>query len=153
VVANPIPVDETRSLAWREHGRVHIVVHLSAPGLPSGERIVRFRHGERTFRRPAELVAAPDGGTVLRVSTPTKRLGRVAWFIALRLEGSTGTFHRVSARILAHPNLPVALLPGPPPRTILDPPQPRTSRVRGVARQSRRAGGRIKRAVTSRAGR
>ena len=150
MVANPISVDETRSLAWREDGRVHIIVHLSEPGLPSGERIVRFRHGERTFRRPAELVAAPDGGTVLRVSAPTKRLGRVAWFIALRPEESTGPFHRVSARVLAHPNLPVALLPGPPPSTNLAPPRPRSSRAVGAARQARRAAGRIKRAVSSR---
>jgi hypothetical protein len=153
MVANPISVDETRSLAWRENGRVQIVVHLSEPDLPAGERIVRFRHGERTFRRPAELVPAPDGGTVLTVSAPAKRLGKVAWFIALRPEEAEGAFHRVSARILAHPDLPVALLPGPPPSTNMAPPRPRRDLPRAAARRARRVAGRAKRAVSSRGGR
>jgi hypothetical protein len=145
VVANPIPVDETRSLAYRQNGKVRLLVHLNDPEIAAGEVTVRFRHGERRFRSSATVTTA-QGGATLQLGVAARRLGRVPWFIAVQTEG--GRFVRVQTRVLAHPGLPVALLPGPPPRTRMPPPVPRSgpaATARGVLRRSRRRVGGLKR--------
>ena len=149
MVANSIPVDETRSLAYRDDGLVHLVVHLDDAELPTGARVVRFRHDERRFRRTATLAPAEGGGSTLTVTAPAKRLGRVPWRMALRVVDD-GPFLRISTRVLAHPRLPVALLPGPAPRTQFPPPQPRqhaADAATTVLRRARRVAGHLKRAV------
>jgi len=146
MVANPIPVDETRSLAYRDGADVHIVVQLTDPEALEGDMVVRFRHENRKFRRSATLVAN-EGGSTLTVTAPAKRLGRVPWLMSLQTSDGE-PFLRVQARVLAHPGLPVALLPGPAPRGQLAPPEPPqrpTDTVTTALRPARRVAGRLKR--------
>ena len=146
-----IPVDGPRSLAWREHGQVHLVIHLGDADLVEGHGLVRFRQQGHTFRRKA-LLEPGEGGTTLRVRVPVRHFNRKAWSIALRpVDG--GSFRRLETRILARAGQPVALLPGPKPKAQLAPPEPRPQVVRQVVRRARHVVGRARHAAAARLGR
>jgi len=155
MVTNPISVDETRSLAYRENGQVHLVVHLTDPDVVPGDVVARFRHDQRKFKKPARVTAVEGGGATLELSVPAGRLGRVPWFLAVQ-QADGGPFVRVQTRVLSHPDLPVALLPGPPPRTRMPAPDPRANpaaeSARGLLRQGRRVAGGLKRRLRERSG-
>lgn len=149
---DPIPVDGPRSLAWRESGRVHLVVHLGDADLAAaGKGLVRFRQQGRSFRRTALLEPGEDG-TTLRVLVPVGHFNRQPWSIALRPAG-TGPFRRLETRILARAGQPVALLPGQKPRPQLALPEPRPQVVRQVLPRARHVVGRARHAVAARLGR
>ena len=132
-----IPVDGPRSLAWREDGHVHLVVHLGDAHLAAGQGLVRFRQQGHSFRRAA-LLEPGEGGTTLRVRVPVRHFNRQAWSIALR-PVDTGSFRPLETRILARAGQPVALLFGPKPKPQLAPPEPRPQVVRQVVRRARHA--------------
>ena len=140
------------SVAWREEGRVHVVLDLPAlQGLSSGQDVaVRFRDGERRVRRPATLTSTERGGSVT-VSAPGPRLAAGLWRIAVRVDDAE-TFTRVDARLLVRRGQPIALIPGPAPETRMREPEPRpaprhpTDAARGFA-------GRVVRGVRRRLGR
>jgi hypothetical protein len=143
-----IPVDGPRSLAWRENGRVHLLIHLGDADLAAGKGLVRFRQQNHSFRRTA-LLEPGEGGTTLRVRVPARHFNREAWSIALR-PVDAGSFRRLETRILARAGQPVALLPGPKPKSQLAYPEPRSQAVRQVVRRARHVVGRARRAVASR---
>jgi hypothetical protein len=147
-----VSVDETRSLAYREDGRVHVVLQLPDNTVAPGDHAVRLRTGDRNLRVKG-TVTASDGGVRLSFSVPAKRLGRRTWSVTVQPE-RPGPFLRVSARLLAHPRLPVALLPGPTPRTEMAPPVPRRSvgPVQGrLLSPARRAAARVRSRLLQRA--
>ena len=125
------------SVAWRTNGDLHVALHL--PGLASTESVeVRFRDGERRVRRPATVSSAAEG-ILVEVAVPARRLAEGLWRIAVRA-GDADTFTRVEARLLVRRDRPVALLPGPPPRTRMAEPEPSTPSPSPVGTALRLAG-------------
>ncbi len=113
------------SLAWRVGDRVHVSLHL--PAVEPAETVeVRFRDGERRVRVPGRVSAA-DEGSMVDVEVPARRVAGGLWRIAVRL-GDAESFTRVEARLLVRPDQPIALLPGPAPRTRMPEPPARDSR-------------------------
>jgi hypothetical protein len=111
------------SLAWRDGDELKVALHL--PGVAPVEPVeVRFRDAERRVRRVGTI--APSGeGSLVEVQVPARRLADGLWVVAVRL-GDAEAFTRVEARLLVRPGHPVALLPGPEPKTRLAEPVPRS---------------------------
>lgn len=107
------------SLAWRVDDLVHVVLHLA--DVPVHDAVeVRFRDGERRVRVAGRSAPAPEGSLV-EVEVPARRLAGGLWRIAVRLDDAEA-FTPVQARLLVRRGQPVALLPGPEPRTRLPEP-------------------------------
>ena len=118
----PLAVDHL-SWARREQGRIS--VSLVVTGVPDGPGPTEMELSDgngNSLVAPAEVT--PYGQSVaIRFDVPRESLGDSAWQVSLRT--SAGTSIPVSARLLAAPHLPVALLPGPAPVTRLRAPAPR----------------------------
>lgn len=136
------------SVAWRADGQVH--VHLHLPDVSQqGSVVVRFRDGERRVRRLG-VAAAAEPGALVEVAVPAPRLAGGLWRIAVRV-GDADAFTRVEARLLVRRGQPVALIPGPEPKTRLPEPEPASGPVqKSVTGEARRLAGRVVGAVRRR---
>jgi hypothetical protein len=136
-MAKAAPVELTSSFAYRDGDDVRVVMDLSGRQVARTSVTMRFRNGERGFRRRASAVTSSKG-VRLEVAAPARRLGRRVWALAIQPDEG-GPFLRLQARLLAKPGQPVALLTGPVPRTRLPEPAPRGSASRRVGHLARRA--------------
>jgi hypothetical protein len=121
-MSGPLRVDEVASFAHRVDGGVRVVLHLPDVDLGTDEALVRLRAEGAVCRRPA-TVTTLDGASTLEVVVPAKGLGRRVWQLAVRTDAPS--FRRVQARLLTSDRQPIALIPGPVPRTDLAEPPPR----------------------------
>jgi hypothetical protein len=139
-------VEVISSLAHRQGDQVRLVLHLPDAATPAAQSVpTRFRDGKRRVIQPATVRPATRG-VVLEVMVPAKRLGRGIWSLAFRPEPEQ-PFQPIEARLLTGPRQPIALIPGPVPKTRLREPLPATrpamrsrgrrlvSRVRGRVRR------------------
>lgn len=133
-MAKAAPVELVSSYAYRDGDDVRLVMDLPGQQSAGTSMTIRFRNGERGFRRPVTVVSSSQG-VRLEVAVPARRLGRQVWALAIQPDEG-GPFVRLQARLLAKPDQPVALLTGPVPTTRLPEPAPRgraSSRVRHLA--------------------
>lgn len=119
-----LPVDELLSYAVRSGDGIRVRLHLRGSDLAPGAATVRLRSGRRTLEAAATLERG-DTGALLDL-TATGVRGPRAWRLVLRPAGG-GPPIPLEARLLAAPDRPVALLPGPAPATEMPPPAPRSS--------------------------
>ncbi len=119
-----LPVDELLSYAARTGDSVRVRLHLPETDLEPGGATMRLRSGRRTLEAAADLERG-DTGIVLSFTVTGVR-GARAWRLVLRPSGEAPPIP-VEARLLAAPDQPVALLPGPAPATEMPPPAPRSS--------------------------
>ena len=129
-----LPVDELNSYASRTGGTVTVQVRLRGSDLPAAPATVRLRAGRRTHDLEAQVTR--EGADAEVRFTVAADLGRHAWQLVLR-PPSVDQPVPIQARLLAAPDQPVALLPGPKPATEMPPPPPRShdSAARRVARR------------------
>jgi hypothetical protein len=137
-MARSAPVELVSSYAYRDGDDVRLVMDVPDQQVAGTSVTMRFRSGERVFRRPANAVSS-SRGVRLEAAVPARRLGRQVWALAIQPDEG-GPFLRLQARLLAKPDQPVALLTGPVPTTRLPEPAPRSSassRVRHLAGRAR----------------
>ena len=120
-----VRVDPLYSYARRVGDDVKVVLVLDSGGEPveSGE-VLRLRDGEMV---QVPVTVTPTGDDLARVEAlvPGARLGDGTW--RMKLVDPTGTERRnLQTRVLVRAGMPVALLPGRPPRTRLPEPAPRS---------------------------
>jgi len=132
------------SLAWRGDGHLNLALHLPTADLTAGAEGValQFRDGERRVRRVATVATAVTG-VLVEASVPGPRLAEGLWRIALR-PGADADLVRLEARLLVRSGQPVALIPGPEPKTRMAPPLPEgVAANRSAPSVLRRAVGRL----------
>jgi hypothetical protein len=115
---------EVHHLSWARRAGKDVEVRLLVLGpVEPGTARVELTDGGHA-RLSARAQATPEGdGVALQFSVPQSSLGGSTWQLAL--SGASDTSVPISARLLAAPQIPVALLPGPAPETLLRPPAPR----------------------------
>lgn len=126
---NALDVGLLDSLAWRADDHLNLALHLPGLGAVAADTPVevRLRDGQRRVRVSGTLTPAPAGeGYLVEVSVLGRRVAGGLWRIAVRL-GDAESFIPVEARLLVRRGHPVALLPGPEPRTRMAEPPPRPS--------------------------
>ena len=127
-MSGPLRVDEVASLAHRVDGGVRVVLHLPEVDLGSDQAVVRLRtEGGAVRLRPA-TVTTLDGSSTLELVVPANGLGRRVWRLAVRSPDAP-SFRRLQARLLTSDRQPIALIPGPMPRTDPAEPPPRRGRL------------------------
>jgi len=131
-------VDTVASYARRRADAVDVVLLL--PDAPAFDEptTLRLRDGQKTLRCAATCVQTA-GGVLVTASVPGRQLGKQVWRLSLQT-GEPRTSHQLEARLLASRAQPVALLTGPVPETVLQPPRPRaTTAPSGPATPAARA--------------
>ena len=109
-------VSNIASYARRVDDQVRVVLHL--PELDTGplhDARLRFVAGDQRFGVPATVTPASPG-VIVTAQAGGDRLGDSVWQLVLVGAGGETTW-RLEARLLARPGQPVALLPGPAPKT------------------------------------
>jgi hypothetical protein len=122
-------VDTVASYARRRADAVDVVLFL--PGAPALDEptTLRLRNGQKTLRCAATSLPTA-GGVLVTASVPDRQLGKQVWRLSL-LTGEPRTSRQLEARLLASREQPVALLTGPLPETVLQPPRPRATTAPG----------------------
>jgi hypothetical protein len=116
--ADELTLELSASYAHRVGDDLHVVLQL-ADGPADAPAHLELRAGKKVVRVP---VTSRDGA--LDATVPSAGLRPGLWRLALT--GAEGSARPVQARLLNSRKQPVALLPGPLPRTQLPPPQPST---------------------------
>lgn len=127
-----LTVDLPASYAHRAGDDIHVVLALSDDVPADSAARLQLRAGRKIVRVPATASdpapfpgdgAGLDGaaGLVLDARVPSADLRPGVWSVGL--VGSDGAVTPVEARLLNSRKQPIALLPGPVPRTVLAPPQ------------------------------
>ena len=118
------PINTISSYARRSGDQIHLVLDIPSDGsVPDGAAEVRVK-GPRAMARASATVTPVAGGSRVQASLPAKLLKADVYRLALRPNGA-GTFQRLQARLVVSPTQPIALLPGPAPRTRILPPRPK----------------------------
>lgn len=135
----PLAVQAESSYARRSGADVRLVLHLPDRGPVTGDRAslrLTSRKGRREAEAAAEVRAAGDAGVLLEARVPRRALPPAVWGLAVTAD-SDAPATRLQARLLTSDAQPVALLPGPVPRTRMAPPTPRPTTAEPVGRMSR----------------
>lgn len=109
-------VSNISSYARRVEDRVLVVLHV--PGLSAmaaGDVRLRFVSGEEHFGVPASVTPASPG-LIVTAQADADLLGDRLWRLVLVSRDRESTW-KLEARLLAKAGQPVALLPGPAPRS------------------------------------
>jgi hypothetical protein len=145
-----LTVELSASYAHRAGDDIHVVLSLADEVPADAAARLQLRAGRKVVRVPATptepaVSAAADGldqsdapeapsGLVLDARVPAADLRPGVWSVGI--VGTDGAVTPVEARLLNSRKQPIALLPGPVPRTILPPPQ-RTAPARPTAARAR----------------
>ena len=119
----PLALDETLSFAHRDDEVVKVRLRVPGGSVPAGRAAVGLSAGARRFKVAADVTGDEQGVTVDFTAAGAKLRQRV-WSLDIQ-PVSGGPAVLVQARLLARPEQPVALLPGPVPTTRLPAPSPR----------------------------
>jgi hypothetical protein len=121
-----LAVELSSSFAHRVHDDIHVVLQLAADRPVDGAHL-QLRAGKKVVRVPVTPAVGggrgDGGGPVLDARVPTTDLRPGVW--RLGLVGSDNRVTALRARLLNSRKQPIALLPGPVPRTLMAPPQRR----------------------------
>ena len=124
----PMPglrVDPLLSYARRAGSRVQVVLEVVGER-PSGDVMVRL-HADRSVDEPATVTPSGAGRFVIDLHVDADRLGDGTWRMRL-IDPGADEPQNLQTRLLLRSDMPVALLPGPPPDTVLPEPEPPTGR-------------------------
>ena len=117
-----VRVDPLLSYARRAGARVQVVLEVVGEP-PSGDVMVRL-HADRSVDEPATVTPSGAGRFRVDAHLDADRLGEGTW--RMRLIDSAGDEpQNLQTRLLLRAGMPVALLPGRPPDTMLPEPAPR----------------------------
>jgi len=116
-----LSVELSASYAHRVDDDIHLVLQLADDVALDASAQLQLRAGKKVVRVPSTASPA-DGGQRLDARLPAADLRPGVWRVAL-VSADRGVLP-VEARLLNSRKQPVALLPGPTPRTELAPPQP-----------------------------
>ena len=120
-----VRVDPVLSYARRAGARVQVVLEMVGEP-PSGDVKVRL-HADRSVDESATVTPRGAGRFVVDVHVDADRLGEGTW--RMRLIDSAGDeAQNLQTRLLLRNHMPVALLPGRPPDTVLPEPEPPNGR-------------------------
>lgn len=122
----PVKVETISSYARRSGSAIELVLRLEDGEAVAGPSTSLRVRGPRGAVSTTAAVSATQRGVQLDASLPSNRLAPGVWRIAVRPEPGA-PFRRVQARLLVSRTQPVALLPGPAPRTKMEPPSRRTA--------------------------
>ncbi|HYO40533.1 MAG TPA: hypothetical protein VER39_12860 [Nocardioidaceae bacterium] len=142
-----LAVELSSSFAHRVKDDIHVVLQLADERAVANASL-QLQAGKKVVRVPATPAATGGrgdrGGPVLEVYVPAADLRPGVW--RLGLVGSDDGVTALRARLLNSRRQPIALLPGPVPRTLMAPPQRRPAaaaapdgRARAYATASRLA--------------
>lgn len=123
-----LEVQAESSYARRSGDDLRLVLHLPDRGPVTGEHATlgfSSRKGRRQAQAAAE-VRASGTGVLLEARVPRRDLPPAVWRLTVS-SGGDGPATRLKTRLLTSDTQPVALLPGPVPRTRMAPPAPRPS--------------------------
>jgi hypothetical protein len=118
-------VDPLLSYARRAGSRVQVVLEVVGER-PSGDVMVRL-HADRSVDEPATVTPSGAGRFVIDAHVDADRLGDGTWRMRL-IDPAADEPQNLQTRLLLRSDMPVALLPGPPPDTVLPEPEPPTGR-------------------------
>ena len=136
-----LAVDLSASYAHRAGDDIHVVLQLADETALDAAAQLQLRAGRKVVRTPATSTYTP-GGRVLDARVPAADLRPGVWRLGL-VDAGQGV-QPVEARLLNARRQPIALLPGPTPRTELAPPQPaRAASPAGTRGRAYRAAGRV----------
>lgn len=117
-------VDPLLSYARRVPDGVKVILVVDATEeLLGADAVLRLRDGDVTDH-PVTVTPTEDGRSRVEALIPGDRLADGTW--RMKLVDRAGTEPRnLQTRILVRSGMPVALLPGRPPRTLMPEPAPR----------------------------
>ena len=117
-----VRVDPLLSYARRAGARVQVVLEVVGEP-PSGDVKVGL-HADRSVDEPATVTPSGAGRFRVDVHVDPERLGEGTWRMRL-IDSADDEPQILQSRLLLRADMPVALLPGPPPNTVLPEPEPR----------------------------
>lgn len=116
-------VDPLLSYARRVGDGIRVVLVVGPAEQPIGADVVlRFRDGD-VVDHPVTVVTADEGRSRIEALIPGDRLAEGTWRMKL-VDPTGGDRLNLQTRVLIRPGMPIALLPGRPPRTRLPEPTP-----------------------------
>ncbi len=119
-----VRVDPLSSYARRVGDDVKVVLVLDLGDQPLGADVaLRLRDGE-VVDVPITLTPAEEGRARVEVLVPGDRLEGGTWRLRL-VDQASGDRRNLQTRVLVKAGMPVALLPGRPPETLMPEPEPR----------------------------
>jgi len=117
-----LAVDLTESYAHRVGDGVHLVMRVDEASAIGGRDLLQLRKGKRIVRVPVTATPSPSG-MVLDAIVSTQQIGVGTWRLGLASVAERPV--PLEARLIYSRKQPVALLPGPLPATVLEPPAPK----------------------------
>jgi hypothetical protein len=114
-------VDPLLSYARRSGDDVQVTLEISGPR-PSGDLGLRLR-GTDTVDHPVSVTPSGKGRFRVEALIPKAGLDDGTW--RMRLLDGSGEQRNLQTRLLLREGMPIALLPGRPPDTVLPEPSPR----------------------------
>jgi hypothetical protein len=119
-----VRVDPLLSYARRVGSDIKILLVVDPADQPLGaDTALQLRDGD-VIDSPVSVAPAGDGRARVEATVPGDRLVDGTW--RMRLVDPTGTERRnLQTRVLVRAGMPIALLPGRPPDTLLPEPLPR----------------------------
>lgn len=121
----PLRVDPLLSYARRVGDDLQVVLVVGPDAEPVGPDVVlRLRDADVVVDQPVTVTPLDEGQARVESTIPAGALTEGTW--KLKLVGAPGTERRnLQTRVLLRSGMPVALLPGRPPDTLLPEPAPR----------------------------
>ena len=117
-------VDPLLSYARRSGETVRLVLELEGAVPASSTPALRVHEGEGVLDVPVTVTESGPGRFRVDAVVEDKLLGEGTW--RMKLVDPAGTErHNLQTRVMVRAGMPVALLPGRPPRTVLPEPAPR----------------------------
>lgn len=116
-------VDPLLSYARRAGGDIKLVLVVAPAEEPISTDVLLRLHDDEAVDHPVSLTSLEDGRTRVQATIPTGTLREGTWRMKFVSPGDQRM--NLQTRLLIRSGMPIALLPGVPPRTRLPEPSPR----------------------------
>jgi hypothetical protein len=117
-------VDPLLSYARRSGDTVKVILGLEGEVAPSSDLALRLHADEGQHDVPVTVTESGPGRLRVVAVVDGNQVPEGTWRMKL-VDPSGGGRHNLQTRVLIKSGMPVALLPGRPPRTVLPEPAPR----------------------------
>lgn len=119
-----VRVDPLLSYARRVGDDVKVVLVVDPGDTPLGADVALRLRDDGVVDVPLTLTRAEEGRARVEALVPGDRLEGGTWRLRL-VDPASGDRHNLQTRVLVRAGMPVALLPGRPPETLMPEPEPR----------------------------